>query len=167
VNIQLESFVRPDLLFEDVQRLAFWIDGSGAEMAVVPNGGLPNEVLALPTVRRAIHEIEAYRALSVLHVMVNKLKPGVTVPVHRDFLLPTRLQPWKRPTLERWHLPVATNGGCFFWDEDNGSKHMPLGFWTGPVPYWLRHSVRNEGFTERVHLVVDLDTHIRVGEYRD
>ncbi len=165
--MQLASFVDPDKLLADVEKLSFWLDGSGAEMAVVPNGGLPDEIKSLTYVMRALYEVESYRQLKVIHVMVNKLKPGVNVPVHRDFLLPTPLQPRKWPTIERWHLPVTTNDLCYFWAFGEGDKQLPLRFWTGPVPYWKNHQVVNNGKTERIHLVVDLDTAQHLGEYSE
>lgn len=134
-------------------------------MAVVPNGGIPNEVRS-PALMDALEEIKELRDRDVLHIMVNRLLPGVDVPVHRDFLLPTPLQNRKHPTIERWHLPVVTNDGCLWWDEFTGNVHFPLGMWTGPVPYWTRHKVCNNGQTERIHLVVDLDTENHLGEYQ-
>lgn len=154
-------------LIEDVRKLSFWIDGSGAEMAVVPNGGLPRCLTELRTVMTAIEEIESLTHLKVLHVMVNRLLPGVDVPVHRDFLLATPLQSRNHPTIERWHLPVVTNADAQWWDEDFGFYFMEPGFWYGPVPYWRRHKVYNKGHTERIHLVVDLDTGEHIGEYSD
>lgn len=162
-----KSDVVCDELLVAVQQLSFWLDGSGAEMAVVPNGGLPNEVRSQPALVKALAEISGLTGLEPLHVMVNRLPPGVEVPKHRDFLKPTPLQPRKFPTIERWHLPVVTNNLCFWWDENQGPVRFPVGFWTGPVPYWTNHSVWNKGVVERIHLVVDLDTPEHIGEYRD
>lgn len=152
-------------LLKALQQLSFWLDGSGAEMYVAPNGGLPNEVVQHAPIRHAIEEIERLRKLTVLHIMINRLKPGVVVPVHRDFLRPTPLQQRNHPTLERWHLPVVTNDGCLWWGEDTGTVHFPKGKWMGFIPYWKNHKVWNAGQTERVHLVVDLDTPEHLGEY--
>lgn len=154
-------------LLEALQQLSFWLDGSGAEMAVAPNGGLPHEVVQHPPIVKSLEEIERITGLSVLHVMVNRLKPGVVVPVHRDFLRPTPLQQRNHPTIERWHLPVVTNNECLWWGEDTGFVHFPKGEWMGPVPYWRKHQVLNQGDFERIHLVVDLDTPIHIGEYSD
>lgn len=150
-------------LGREIATLPFWIDGSGAEMAVKPGGGIP---IDSPLVRAAIQEISAMRGLPALHVMVNKLPPGVVVPVHRDWLPPTRAQP-RTPTLERWHLPIQTNDRAFWWDEDRGPLSMETGYWYGPVPYWRKHQVWNLGDEERVHLVVDLDSPVAIGDYRE
>lgn len=163
----IESEVRLDTLLEAAQRLSFWLDGSGAEMAVVPNGGIPLCVRDDPTFVAALEEIKMLRGRDVLHIMVNRLLPGVDVPVHRDFLLATPLQSRNHPTIERWHLPVVTNADAQWWDEDFGFYFMEPGFWYGPVPYWRRHKVYNKGHTERIHLVVDLDTGEHIGEYSD
>jgi hypothetical protein len=164
---RLKSGLDVDVIFEAVQRLSFWLDGSGAEMAIAPNGGIPNEVSNDPGLKAALEEIARLRNLSVLHIMVNKMKPNVRVPIHRDFLLPTPLQKRNHPTIERWHLPIVTNDDCTWWDEVSGIYRMKPGFWHGPVPYWLKHQVTNDGQTERIHLVIDLDTPDLIGEYLD
>lgn len=147
----------------EVLVLPFWVDGSQALMAVKPDGGLP---IQSPLVQAALQELARLRNTPALHIMVNLLPPGVVVGTHRDWLLPTKHQP-QTPTLERWHLPLTTNHQATFWDEDNGETHMDLGFWWGPVPYWLKHSVRNLGGGDRLHLVVDLDTPVPLGAYRE
>ncbi len=139
----------------------FWRDGSGALMLIRPCHGVPEWLKQKCTwLYAAILEIGALRNQPILHAMINKLPPGVIVPNHTDTLAPTRQG--QRPFLERWHLPIATNDGCFFWDLRNGHHHMALGSWHGPVPYWIEHAVENTGETERIHLVVDLDTPERI-----
>jgi hypothetical protein len=150
-------------LLEEVRQLKFHRDGSGAMMAVHPSKGIPDFVG--PLVRRAIREVSVLRGYDPLHLMINWLVPGTEVPVHRDWIVPTQAQP-HAPTVERWHLPIQTNLDAVFWDEDRGEHHMPLGVWCGPVPYWIRHTVRNHGTTDRIHIVVDLDSP-PVGVYRD
>ena len=127
------SFVMPDV--------AFWLDGSGAQMAVTQHGGIPSWVPA-----NVLREIETLRSKVVRHVMLNKLTPGVIVPKHCD--------PGER--FERWHLPIKTNRDCWYWDARTGRIYLAPGFWHGPVEYWEEHQVGNEGATDRVHLVVDL-----------
>lgn len=131
-------------------------------MAVMPCQGLP---IRAPEIDRAINEISLIRGTPALHMMINRLGPGIEVPIHRDFLNPTRLGP--HPCLERWHLPVTTNNLAGWWDEDIGDYVMFPGYWHGPVPYWLKHRVYNLGKRERVHLVIDLDSAISQGAYRE
>lgn len=155
-------------LATEIPKLDFHLDGSGAEMAFRPSHGIPVWLSNghFPTIAAAISEIAALRGLPPVNLMVNRLAPGVDVPVHRDWLLPTPMQLHK-PTVERWHLPISTNPDAQFWERGVGYTHMPLGVWGGPVRYWNYHSVRNFGTTERVHLVVDLDSPVRMGEYEE
>lgn len=152
------------VLKEEARNLKYYLDGSGAEMATKPSSGIPDIVKQLPTMLAAIHEIAKKRETPALHVMVNWLKPGIEVPEHRDWILPTKHQT-KTPCVERWHLPIITNEDCAFWDEDNGEFYMPEGIWCGFVPYWLKHKVWNRGKTDRLHLVVDLDSPHPLGSY--
>lgn len=150
-------------LMGEIEAIKFTPDGSGAMMAFPPSGGLP----ALPpAIGRVVAEIAAIRGQRPLHLMINKLAPGVSVPVHRDFLKATKHQA-KYPTVERWHLPVQTGFGVDFWHEGGSIEHFEAGVWVGPIPYWLRHSVRNAGQIERVHIVVDLDSPEPVGKYAE
>lgn len=151
-----------DKLRLECKKLSFSLDGSGAEMFCVQSQRVPNNY---PEILKAVGEISGLRKLDPLYLMVNRLKPGVIVPVHRDFLVSAGKQKnAKYPTFERWHLPVQTNEDCGFWDEENGHKIMKLGFWWGPVPYWKFHQVWNKGEYERIHLIVDLDSE-PMGEY--
>lgn len=133
----------------------FWRDGSGAYMAIRPCE-FPEWLRKCDWLIEALDELAWIREQKVLWVMINKLPPDTIVPVHTDTLLPT--QQGKLPRLERWHLPIVTNPDCYFWDEHHKWTHFALGSWWGPVPYWLNHSVENTGQTERIHVVVDLDT---------
>lgn len=134
-------------------------------MASAPSNGF-EAFKGSPSIMKAIREIETLRDTPVLHVMINKLPSNTEVPIHRDWILPTA-KLGKNPCVERWHLPIATNHNCFWWDETQTQIHMVEGVWSGPVPYWLNHKVWNFGMTERIHLVVDLDSPIPVGEYKE
>jgi len=79
-------------------------------------------------------------------MMLNRLKAKGFVKEHID--------PINRG--ERWHLPLTTNVETIWWDELEGTFHMRAGLWWGPVPYKVLHSVRNDGSTDRIHLVVDV-----------
>lgn len=101
-----------------------------------------------------------------LNLMINKLAPGVHVPPHRDWLRPTQYQA-ESPTVERWHLPIQTAPGALFWHEGHKTEYFEPGVWVGPIPYWLMHSVVNDSPIERIHIVVDLDTPVRIGRYAE
>ncbi len=138
-------------------------DGSGAKMAFAPSAGIP-ELKEYPEITAAVEEIANYRNQKPLHLMINVLMPGVVVPIHRDWLTPTSYQ-GNNPTVERWHLPVMTNTEAIFWDEEAGARHLVEGVWYGPIKYWIQHQIWNHGTKPRIHIVVDLDTPERQGEY--
>jgi hypothetical protein len=154
------------MLAGELERLKFHPDGSGAEMAIPPSAGVPEWVKDFSELSRALREVSDWRKQPILNVMVNRLAPGITVPVHRDWIRPTRHQP-DRPCVERWHLPILTNEECMVWVDEIGFDHYRLGVWSGPIQYWREHYVENTGATERVHLVVDLDTPVRQGWYAE
>lgn len=139
-------------LAEEIVALEYWLDGSGAEMSITQSGGIPQFVG--PLVRAAILDIVKYRELPPKHIMINKLKPGVEVPVHTDTVAAGN---YKTAHVSRWHLPIVTNEQCYWWDEELAREiHLEYGYWHGPIKHWMKHSVKNLGTTERVHLVVDL-----------
>lgn len=154
------------MLLHEIQQLEFKLDGSGAEMAFPPSGGIPAKLWNFPTLLAALEEIAVAREQKLLNLMINRLKPGVDVSVHRDWIKPTQYQPVK-PTVERWHLAVITNPDAVFWLEKAGDFKIPQGFWYGPIPYWLNHTVYNKGTEDRIHLVVDLDTPTPIGKYAE
>jgi len=163
------TWVQIPALLEEVERLQFQLDGSGAEMAYKASDGIPKNIHDYPNLHKAILEVQKQREQELLNLMINKLKPCVIVPVHRDWIKPTRYQRTK-PTVERWHLAIQTNVGCRFWHEGmdkSEGMHFALGYWYGPVPYWLQHTVYNSGKTERIHIVVDLDTPEPLGKYAE
>ncbi len=150
----------------EIQQLAYTLDDSGAEMAFMPSSGIPKSLAPCPEIMRAISEIVKERNTLALNVMINKLPPNTIVPAHRDWLKPTQYQA-VAPTVERWHLPIMTSSLATWWDEESGTKHMQRGFWYGPIPYWILHSVANRDCLDtRVHLVVDLDTKKPIGMYK-
>jgi hypothetical protein len=163
---KLPSYLDLKELNEQVNKLEYWLDGAQVQMCVTQSGGLPSEVLQHRMVAFAIEEITRHRQLDPVNVMINKVGPEVIVPVHRDWLKPTKLQPVK-PVIERWHLPIVTNEGATFWGELYGVMHMACGCWYGPIPYWRKHTVANCGTETRIHLIVDLDCHEPLGKYEE
>lgn len=94
---------------------------------------------------------EVAQGLPVFQIMVNTLHPGAMVKEHID--------PWNLsndPPI-RYHVPIWTNGQAVYWDAVNGEIHMEMGHVYGPIPYHsVRHSVRNLGLTNRIHMIVDV-----------
>lgn len=136
------------IILEECNKMKFWVDGSGALMAIRPSDK-PGFLAAMPGIQAALAEISKARNSDVEFVMVNRLPPGCKVPIHTDNLI-------HRQKRERWHLPIVTNPLAYWWDAYNGEVEFDLGYWHGPVAPWVNHKVENLGTTERIHLVVDL-----------
>jgi hypothetical protein len=153
-------------LVDEVNKLDFHLDGSGAEMACRPSNGIPFWIQRFPELTKAIQEIARLRNQVALHMMINKLPSNTIVDRHRDWIAPTA-KLGKNPCLERWHLPIQTNEYCQIWTEEypDTSTHYKLGEWSGPVHYWKLHQVWNTGSTERIHIVIDLDSPTPQGKY--
>lgn len=153
------------LISDEAAKLDYHVDNGNVHMGNGQGRGIPSGIHNLPGIGGAISEICGLRRnLTPVNVMINILKSGAPVPKHRDFIPPTKLQPVK-PCIERWHLAIETNDKCFWWDEVNKNTHFPVGFWSGPVPYWTEHTVINNGTADRLHIIVDLDTSEKIGEY--
>lgn len=153
---KIKSNIDLSKLLDEIRQLPFKLDGSGAYMALAQS----TRVSELRSIfYTALDEISRMRSQPAFYLTINNLPPGVIVPIHTDTLKPTTFQNY-RPQVERWHLPVITNADCWWWGEDSGRDkiHLEAGFWHGPMIYWKKHSVGNEGVTERIHFVVDLDT---------
>jgi hypothetical protein len=151
-------------LISEISKLESWTDGTGALMMVRPSAGLPQNIMKLPTIKAAVQEISDLRKIPALHIMINVLPPDCDTKVHRDFLIPSKLG--EKPCVERWHLAVKTNDQSVMWDEISDKEiNVKAGMWYGPFPYWAKHYVANRGKTERIHVVVDLDSETPVGEY--
>lgn len=87
---------------------------------------------------------------TLCHVMVNTLPPGTSSGIHVD-PSPEGIH------FQRWHLPLETNPQAKFWQEGmEKPEHLEFGWWHGPVEYWKRHIVRNDGEQSRTHLIVDV-----------
>ncbi len=158
--IRFSSALDLTALASEIATLPKTVDGTGALMAFPPSGGLPD----LPAINKAVAEIAGCRQLTPLHVMANVLPAGCVVGFHRDWLKPSPLQ-GPQPRLERWHLVITTNDSCWWQDEVNGEIQMECGYWYGPLPYWKLHNVSNLGASDRLHLVVDLDCPVPLGDY--
>ena len=75
------------------------------------------------------------------------LKPGSVIKEHTDYNL------GYEDGVFRIHIPIATNEGVHFFINSEEVKMLPSECWYGN--FNLLHSVRNEGKTDRIHLVMD------------
>jgi hypothetical protein len=156
--IKIKSELNLIKVLEKIEKLTFYEDGSLCYM-------IKKEAGLVKGFEEIYDEIFKFRNQKPINLMINKLPPGITVPVHRDFLPPTRQG--EHPVLERWHLVLKTNDKSFFWGETTGNRHLEYGYWWGPIPYWKNHNIYNNGEADRIHIVVDLDSPIRIGKYLD
>lgn len=125
-----------------------WIDGLSMVRLVEARG--TNRLIEFPAIASAVGRLMKLRHVSSIYqVMVSQLEPGGTLDKHRDGIE-------VEPAPERWHLPIVTNPGVEYWDNLNGMIVMVRGWWWGPVPYYLLHSMVNAGDQPRTHLIVDL-----------
>lgn len=148
--------------------IKYKLDDAQVYMANTQDGGLPLSLVSIPSISAAIEEICTFIGAPIEYVvgmMINRLPARTTLPWHRDYLNPTRLQPTRNPCIRRFHLPVVFNDQCWWEDEQNGVINMELGVWCGPLAYWVDHRFINDGFSERIHLIVDIDCKEPEGKY--
>lgn len=150
------SMIDPLKLLDEINTLEFFQDDTGVLMAYRQSNGIPINSAQHPRLFTACIEIASLRKQPLLHMMINRMGPGIEVPFHRDYLKDTQKQ-GRYPHVERWHFPILTNPEAFFFTEYE-QIHMEAGYWHGPVEYWNLHRVCNRGQWERTHLVVDLDS---------
>lgn len=162
---KLASLIDNSKLLKEVENLKNWtLDGTGIFMWHMQGQGLPEELIKNPNLTNAIGEICKLTGFNPLNMMLNKIPPGVSSGKHQDFL-PNHPIQGKYPCLARWHLPIKTNDYSVFWTEQHGGLKMETNYWYGPIAYWKFHNVGNYGSEERIHLIVDLDSSIRIGNY--
>lgn len=92
---------------------------------------------------------ERFPDCDVLRVQLARLPAGAQIGRHRDGTILAQIH--------RLHVPIATNGGVVF-EIGEGTFHLAEGELyelNNVVP----HAVRNDGASDRVHLLVDLMPH--------
>lgn len=151
----MKSILNIAAMLEEIAKISFKVDGTGIEMAYAQSQRINWKVLP-PHLSSAIYEISTHRDAAVLYFMINIMPAGSSAPKHTDTLALHEIF-GKAPKLERWHLPIKTNEKALWWDATDGSRHLELGKWHGPMKYWESHAVQNNGDEPRIHLIVDLD----------
>jgi hypothetical protein len=152
---QIKSSADLKTLVEYAKNLEYTMDGGNVYM---------HNAQAGDSFWEAAKEIAGKRSQTILRVMVHRVAPNAKVPKHRDWVAATK-HLGNSPCLERWHLPIQTNDNCVWWDEKDGDQKFPQGVWCGPVPYWISHTIVNNGTQDRIHIIVDLDSPKPVGSY--
>jgi hypothetical protein len=141
----MSQLATPFELLQWIDEVKWTVDGTKTLMYCAQG-----ECLRAPwMLLRHIAEICWIKEKNLRYWMINRIPPGVIVPVHKDHVHGERNL--------RYHLPLVTNDKAGYWDEVNGVMIMEQGSWYGPIPYWTDHNVWNKGDSERVHLIVDLE----------
>jgi hypothetical protein len=124
-----------------------WINGLEIARVYGPDPEF-DSLWELPVIEHVVKVFSQQQNRTIHQVMINKLAAHSALEMHRD----------GPPAKMRWHLPITTNALVEWYDEIDGWLHMDLGIWHGPVSYCNKlHSMTNDGETERIHLILDLD----------
>ena len=104
----------------------------------------------LPEARQIIFNLMAYvQGERLGRVIITKLEPGKQVYPHVD-------SGDHADYYERFHVVLASAPGCLFYAGDEVVHMKPGEIW------WFQnqaeHSVKNNGATERIHMIVDIRT---------
>lgn len=80
-----------------------------------------------------------------------RLKAGISIPLHRD-------GPETRPAkwAHRTHIPLVTNESVKFRVGGEERHYEPGEMFE--INNWREHAVSNQGFSDRIHLIVDWST---------
>ena len=109
-----------------------------------PQSRWDTELLQKCTYFKAI--IDSFECEKISIRLLN-LKPGSIIKEHTDYNL------GYEDGIFRIHIPIITNEGVHFFVNHEEVKMLPEECWYGN--FNLPHSVRNEGKTDRIHLVMD------------
>jgi len=148
---------------------SYTVDDGKVEMMVPQGTGIPKAVRDNPTVDYMLDELCTLLDVPIeraINIMINRLPAMTQIPIHQDWIPPTPMQK-KDPRIGRYHLVVIAEAPSVWWDKDSGHVRMQQGYWYGPVPYWNKHQVTNSSDSERVHVIVDIDTPEPLGEYEE
>lgn len=162
----IKSQMPLDKLLAEARLLSYKTDDTGVKMAVPQSRKIdPKQRNTLPTIFMAIDEVSKVTGLEPLYYMVNILTKDCNVGIHTDSVIDEPV---------RYHLPIQTNEKARFWDasmpapqnltsnqlfpapNEFWGEHMPLGYWWGPIRYYINHTIWNGSDEERIHLIVDL-----------
>lgn len=121
-----------------------WIHG--LDIARLCGPDVNNILYKFPHIAHAVGQLAIHENQQVFQVMVNRLAPLSSLEKHRD----------GPPLMSRFHLPLITNSQVEWWDEINGVIHMPIGEWRQVQYCNVLHSMSNEGYTARIHVIADL-----------
>ena len=133
--------------------------GEWTSIALRSQNGEMDNIFALPQGEEKYKDTELLQKCGYFREIVNSfecekesirllnLKPGSVIKEHTDYNL------GYEDGIFRIHIPITTNEDVHFVINSNEVKMLPSECWYGN--FNLPHSVRNDGKTDRIHLVMD------------
>lgn len=133
--------------------------GEWTSIALRSQNGEMNNIYALPQTEERYKDTALLQKCTYFKEIVDSfecekeairllnLKPGSVIKEHSDYNL------GYEDGVFRIHIPITTNENVHFFINSEEVKMLPSTCWYGN--FNLPHSVRNEGKTDRIHLVMD------------
>lgn len=133
--------------------------GDWTSIALRSQNGEMNNIFALPHSEEKYKDTELIQNCIYFKEIINSfkcekesirllnLKPGSVIKEHTDYNL------GYEDGIFRMHIPITTNEDVHFFIDSKEVKMLPTECWYGN--FNLSHSVRNDGETDRIHLVMD------------
>src|SRR5690606_2115612 len=133
--------------------------GDWTSIALRSQTGEVNNIFALPQGEESYKNTELLQKCGYFEEIINSfecekesirllnLKPGSVIKEHTDYNL------GYEDGIFRIHIPITTNEGVHFFINSEEVKMLPGECWYGN--FNLPHSVRNDGESDRIHLVMD------------
>jgi hypothetical protein len=133
--------------------------GDWTSISLRSENGEMNNIFALPQTEKKYRDTELLQKCTYFRAIIDSfecekesirllnLKPGSVIKEHTDYNL------GYEDGIFRIHIPIITNEAVRFFINHEEVKMLPEECWYGN--FNLPHSVRNEGKTDRIHLVMD------------
>ena len=133
--------------------------GDWTSISLRSQNGEMNNIFALPQTEKKYKDTELLQKCTYFKAIIDSfecekesirllnLKPGSVIKEHTDYNL------GYEDGIFRIHIPITTNKGVHFFINHEEVKMLPEECWYGN--FNLPHSVRNDGETDRIHLVMD------------
>ena len=133
--------------------------GDWTSISLRSENGEMNNIFALPQTEKKYRDTELLQKCTYFKAIIDSfecekesirllnLKPGSVIKEHTDYNL------GYEDGIFRIHIPIITNEAVRFFINHEEVKMLPEECWYGN--FNLPHSVRNDGETDRIHLVMD------------
>jgi hypothetical protein len=133
--------------------------GDWTSISLRSENGEMNNIFALPQTEKKYRDTELLQKCTYFKAIIDSfecekesirllnLKPDSIIKEHTDYNL------GYEDGIFRIHIPITTNEGVHFFINHEEVKMLPEECWYGN--FNLPNSVRNDGETDRIHLVMD------------